>query len=150
MEQKFIRLFFKFCKDNSLIPSSNEIKRIIRKLDAWVHTSKTEPRTFGKDYDTGNQDYRDFSELQNKMVQEIIDYINSHPNIQKIIEEKRKEITEEWNKDYPDEKNHIYPNVNIEFCIDGIDPSLIKGKWDPRTDSYIGIHIGVVSILEVM
>lgn len=145
----FYEEFYKLCKSHGFKPGDKEVKDVVRGLNESLLTTKTESRFFGKDYSLEDQDYQDFSEFQNKIVQGCIDFINSHPKVQKIIETKRKELTEEWNKDYTG-KYPMIPDTRVYFGVDGLEESLKKGNWTPFTDSFLDLCIGNISVLGVM
>lgn len=145
----FYEEFQKLCKSYGLKPGDKEVKNAVRGLNESLQTTKTESRFFGKDYSLEDQDYKDFAEFQSKIVQGCIDFINSHPKIQEIIETKRKELTEEWNKDYTG-KYPMIPDTRVYFGVDGLEESLKNGNWTPFTDSFLDLCIGNISILGVM
>lgn len=145
----FYEDFQKLCKSHGLKPGDKEVKDVVRDLNETLLTTKTESRLFGKDYSLGDQDYKDFAEFQGKIVQGCIDFINSHPGVQEIIETKRKELTEEWNKDYTS-KYPMIPDTRVYFGVDGLEESLKNGNWTPFTDSFLDLCIGNVSVLGVM
>lgn len=145
----FYKGFYNLCKSYGLKPGDKEAKDAVRDLNETLLTSKTEQRFFGKDYSLEDQEYKDFSEFQGKIVQGCIDFINSHPGVQKIIEDKKKELTEEWNKDYTG-KYPMIPDTRVYFGVDGLEESLKNGNWTPFTDSYLDLCVGGVSILGVM
>lgn len=141
--------FQKLCKSHGLKLGDNEVKDAVRSLNETLLTTKTKPRFFGKDYSLEDQDYKDFAELQGKIVQGCIDFINSHPKIQEVIETKRKELTKEWNKDYTG-KYPMIPDTRVYFGVDGLEESLKNGNWTPFTDSFLDLCIGNISVLGVM
>lgn len=141
--------FQKLCKSHGLKPGDKEVKDAVRCLNESLLTTKTEPRFFGKDYSLEDQDYKDFAEFHGKIVQGCIDFINSHPKVQGIIENKRKELTEEWNKDYTG-KYPMIPDTRVYFGVDRLEESLKNGNWTPFTDSFLVLYIGNISVLGVM
>lgn len=145
----FYKEFQDLCKSHGLKPWDKEVKDAVRNLNEILLTTETEPRFFGKDYSPEDHDYQDFSEFQGKIVQGCIDFINSHPGIQKIIEDKKKKLTEEWNKDYTG-KYPMIPDTRVYFGVDGLEESLKNGNWTPFTDSYLDLCIGNISILGIM
>lgn len=145
----FYKEFQALCKSHGLKPWDREVKDAVRNLNETLLTTETEPRFFGKDYSPEDKDYQDFAEFQSKIVQGCIDFINSHPGIQKIIGDKKKELTEEWNKDYTG-KYPMIPDTRVYFGVDGLEESLKNGNWTPFTDSYLDLCIGNISILGVM
>ena len=148
-KEDFKEQFYKLCKSHGLKPGDKKVKEVVRALNEDLLTIETEPRYFGKDYSLEDTDYKDFAEFQGKIVQGCIDFINSHPKIQGIIENKKKELTEEWNKDYTG-KYPIIPDTRVYFGVDGLEESLKIGNWTPYTDSFLNLCIGNISILGVM
>lgn len=145
----FYEEFQKLCKSHGLKLGDKEVKDAVRNLNETLLTTKTEPRFFEKDYSLEDQDYKDFAEFQGKIIQGCIDFINSHPKIQEVIETKRKELTKEWNKDYTG-KYPMNPDTRVYFGVDSLEESLKNGNWTPFTDSFLDLCVGNISVLGVM
>ena len=109
-------------------------------LDIAVNLNNEPPMdsVWGKDYDLEDQRYKDLSEFHDKIVQELIDFMNGNQGIQEMIESKRKEIQE--NIGY-------VPDLRVHFRIDNLESSLEFGKWVPDTDSSLGIYLGGINII---
>ena len=145
------KLISEYCKENNLKMSDPHVKRAVRELNI-EHSllgSEVEDNYFGLDYGKPDQDYRDLVKLHEKMVQDCIDFVNSHYWAKKLIEKKKAEIMKEWNKDLP-ENLHTEPDLRIYFGVDGLDESVTEGNWVPSTDSYLGIYVGNKSVIESM
>ena len=146
MKEELIKKFYELCKTNNLKPNDKEAKDAVRTLCEDLLTTKTESRYFGKDYSLEDQDYKDFAKFQEHLVQESIDFINSHPGIKEKIEQKRKELSEEWMS----EGFLSVPDTRLYFGVDGLEDSLKDGNWVPSTDSCLDLCVGGVSVLTVM
>ena len=77
-------------------------------------------------------------------VNKTIEYINEHENVQKAIDDKRKEVMKDWNKR---DKELFEPDIRLNFNVDGIDGSLKDGEWTPSTDSAISLTVGTHPII---
>lgn len=73
-------------------------------------------------------------ELHYKLVQDVIDFINSHPEV-------KKKLYEEREKSY-DPDLGFSQEINVNFTISGLDFSLDNKEWFPSTDSYLDLSIG--------
>lgn len=82
----------------------------------------------------------DISELQNKIVQMAIDFINGHSDLNEAIADTKKEASEELG---------VEPDVEFHFSVDGLDWSLEKNTWTPASDSYIGVSVGRKNVISM-
>ena len=97
-----------------------------------------------REYNWEDQKHKDLYEFHQKMVQETIDFINSHPDIQKMISTKREEISEK----ILEESGYKYtPDLRVYFDVSGLENSIEYGEWTPSTDSSLGIYLGDVNII---
>lgn len=142
-KKDFIEDFYKLCKKHGLLPT--DVKSIVRDLDESLHTT-TNDRLFNVDYTKDDEDYTDFCELHDKIVQECIDFINAHPEVQKEITKKQKEVSKSWNDGYP-AKYHITPDIRVLFGANVLEESIENKKWVPSTDSSLELCVGDVQIL---
>ena len=147
LRDDFKSMFFKFCREHNIIPSSSEMKEIIRDWEEWLHTSENiEENRFGKNFTLEDPEYKDLSKLHESIIQGCIDYINSHPKIQEEIAKKREELEKEWNESYTG-KYRLIPDIRVYFSADGLESSLEAGEWVAATDSSININVGNVSVI---
>ena len=97
-----------------------------------------------REYNWEDQKHKDLYEFHQKIVQETIDFINSHPDIQKMISTKREEISEK----ILEESGYKYtPDLRVYFDVSGLENSIEYGEWTPSTDSSLGIYLGDVNII---
>lgn len=143
LEEKFGKVIRTFCKENGIKWYSPELRSLVRRLDIDLSTVKTEDRKFGVDFVRGDQDYQDLRRLQELFVSQSIDYIKSHPGLVEVIEKKRQELQSEWETDI------MSPELGISFSIDRLEDSISQGSWSASSDSYLGISISGINIINV-
>ena len=89
-------------------------------------------------------DIKDFRAMWEMFVNKTIEYINEHENVQKAIDDKRREVMKDWsNRDK--ELFELY--IRLNFNVDGIDGSLKDGEWTAATDSAISLTVGTYPII---
>jgi len=140
LHHDFIKTLRQFASDNNLKMSDKEFIKLYRTYGETLN-GRASDDCFGKDYDFNNEDFKDFRNLHNQIVQMTIDFINSHPKVKERIEEKRKEVYEAWNKDLP-KGIHYQPDVRMYFGVDELDSSLKNNEWVSSTDSYLQLTVG--------
>ena len=138
LRDDFKSMFFKFCREHDVAPGSPEMKEIIRDWDEWLHTSKTKEE---EKFTPEDPEHKDLYKLHESIIQDCIDYINSHPKIQEEISKKREELEKEWNEDYTG-KYKIIPDVRVYLTIECLESSLEAGEWVAATDSSISFNVG--------
>ena len=89
-------------------------------------------------------DIKDFRAMWDMFVNKTIEYINEHENVQKAIDDKRKEVMKDWEKR---DKELFELDIRLNFNVDGIDGSLKDGEWTPSTDSAISLTVGQYPII---
>ena len=89
-------------------------------------------------------DIKDFRAMWEMFVNKTIEYINEHENVQKAIDDKRREVMKDWNKS---DKELFEPDIRLNFNVDGIDGSLKDGEWTAATDSTISLTVGTYPII---
>ena len=89
-------------------------------------------------------DIKNFRAMWDMFVNKTIEYINEHENIQKAIDDKRKEVMKDWNQR---DKELFEPDIRLKFNVDGIDGSLNDGEWSAATDSAISLTVGTYPII---
>ena len=89
-------------------------------------------------------DIKDFRAMWEMFVNKTIEYINEHENVQKAIDDKRKEVMKDWEKR---DKELFEPDIRLNFNVDGVDGSLKDGEWTPSTDSAISLTVGTYPII---
>ena len=89
-------------------------------------------------------DIKDFRVMWDMFVNKTIEYINEHENVQKAIDDKRREVMKGWSIR---DKELFEPDIRLNFNVDGIDGSLKDGEWTPATDSAISLTVGTYPII---
>ena len=89
-------------------------------------------------------DIKDFRAMWDMFVNKTIEYINEHENVQKAIDDKRREVMKDWSQR---DKELFEPDIRLNFNVDGIDGSLKDGEWTPVTDSAISLMVGTHPII---
>ena len=89
-------------------------------------------------------DIKDFRAMWEMFVNKTIEYINEHENVQKAIDDKRKEVMKDWEKR---DKELFEPDIRLNFNVDGVDGSLKDGEWTAATDSAISLTVGTYPII---
>ena len=93
-------------------------------------------------------DVEDFSKMWDGFMQQSIDFINSHPETKKHIDEVRLKKQEQWNTEYGTDCMH--PDLRISFGADCLEESVKAGKWVAATDSYCDLRVADHSVLSMM
>ena len=89
-------------------------------------------------------DIKDFRAMWDMFVNKTIEYINEHENVQKAIDDKRREVMKGWSIR---DKELFEPDIRLNFNVDGVDGSLKDGEWTPATDSAISLTVGTYPII---
>ena len=89
-------------------------------------------------------DIKDFRAMWEMFVNKTIEYINEHENVQKAIDDKRKEVMKDCSQR---DKELFEPDIRLNFNVDGIDGSLNDGEWSAATDSAISLTVGTHPII---
>ena len=148
--EEFKKLIFTFFRDNSL--TSRDMSELLR---GYFEFFATEHDKEGKTWldmrkKLSQKSIDDFRQMWEDFVQDSIDYVKSHEDVQQIIESERDELIKEWNKGIPDSKYKMIPDIRLSFCVDGLDESVKGGKWVAATDSAISLQVGNRNIIEMM
>ena len=132
--EEFCRNVRRFARDNGM--NGKQMMEMLKMM--WENyerkksavESTTSSRIVQNDGMTEN-DIKDFRAMWEMFVNKTIEYINEHENVQKAIDDKRKEVMKDWNQR---DKELFEPDIRLNFNVDGIDGSLKDGEWTPSTD----------------
>ena len=89
-------------------------------------------------------DIKDFRAMMEVFVNKTIEYINEHENVQKAIDDKRRDVMKGWSIR---DMEVFEPDIRLNFNVDGIDGSLKDGEWTAATDSAISLMVGTYPII---
>ena len=89
-------------------------------------------------------DMKDFRVMWEMFVNKTIEYINEHENVQKAIDDKRREVMKGWSIR---DMEVFEPDIRLNFNVDGVDGSLKDGEWTAATDSAISLTVGEYPII---
>ena len=89
-------------------------------------------------------DIKDFRAMWEMFVNKTIEYINEHENVQKAIDDKRRDVMKGWSIR---DMEVFEPDIRLNFNVDGIDGSLKDGEWTAATDSAISLTVGTHPII---
>ena len=147
---EFKKLIYGFFRDNKL--NKDEMSGLLR---AGFEFFATEHAKAGKSWldmrkQLSEESIKDFGEMWEGFVQQTIDFVRNHEDVQKLIESEKKDLSDEWNKDIEDGEYKMIPDVRLNFGVDGLDESIREGKWVSATDSGISISVGNRNIIEMM
>ena len=138
-----------YMKENDIDRMSDDVKKVmslvyLEKFNDWSDNwSMKEPVLDDKEK-------KDWFEFHKKMVQMVIDYLNSHPELKNIIEEEKKKVIEFWKQKIGDDVKLPYPDINFNLGIDMLDESVSEGEWVPSTDSGMSLRVAENTVLSSM
>ena len=145
--EEFCRNVRRFGRDNGL--NGKQMMKMLKMM--WENYEHYEsdvesfPSSSIEQHDgIDKNDIKDFRAMWEMFVNKTIEYINEHENVQKAIDDKRKEVMKDWNKR---DKELFEPDIRLNFNVDGIDGSLKDGEWIPATDSAILLTVGTYPII---
>lgn len=136
------RILIDYCRSEG--KTLKDIRGVLLSLALNLYDVDSLESKWGEDYDLEDKRHKDLSDFHNKVVQELIDFINGNPGIKEMIETKRKEISNKIKKESGEDYT---PDLRVYFGIDGLDSSLEEGKWIPSTDSSLGIYLGNINVI---
>ena len=145
--EEFCRNVRRFGRDNGL--NGKQMMKMLKMM--WENYEHYEsdvesfPSSSIEQHDgIDKNDIKDFRAMWEMFVNKTIEYINEHENVQKAIDDKRKEVMKDWNKR---DKELFEPDIRLNFNVDGIDGSLKDGECTPSTDSAISLTVGQYPII---
>ena len=145
--EEFCRNVRRFGRDNGL--SGKQMMDMLKMM--WENYERDEsavestPSSLNEQHDgIDENDIKDFRAMWEMFVNKTIEYINEHENVQKAIDDKRREVMKDWDK-MDKELFELY--IRLNFNADGIDCSLKDGEWTPSTDSAISLTVGTYPII---
>ena len=145
--EDFCRNVRRFGCDNGL--SGKQMMKMLKMM--WENYERDEsdvestPSSLIERHDgIDENDIKDFREMWEIFVNKTIDYINEHENVQKAIDDKRREVMKDWSIR---DKELFEPDIRLKFNVDGIDGSLKDGEWTAATDSAISLMVGEYPII---
>ena len=145
--KEFCRNVRRFARDNGL--NSKQMMKMLKMM--WENYERDEsdvestPSSLIEQHDgIDENDIKDFRAMWEMFVNKTIEYINEHENIQKAIDDKRREVMKDWNKR---DKELFEPDIRLNFNVDGVDDSLKDGEWTTATDSAISFMVGEYPII---
>ena len=145
--EEFCRNVRRFGRDNGL--SGKQMMDMLKMM--WENYERDEsavestPSSLNEQHDgIDENDIKDFRVMWDMFVNKTIEYINEHENVQKAIDDKRKEVMKDWEKRG---KELFEPDIRLNVNVDGIDGSLKDGEWTPATDSAISLMVGEYPII---
>ena len=139
--EEFCRNVRRFGRDNGL--NGKQMMEMLKMM--WKNYEHDEsdvestPSSLIEQHDgIAENDIKDFRTMWEMFVNKTIEYVNEHENVQKAIDDKRKEVMKDWEKR---DKELFAPDIRLNFNVDGIDGSLKDGEWTPTTDSAISLTV---------
>ena len=145
--EEFCRNVRRFGRDNGL--NGKQMMEMLKMM--WENYEHEEsdvesfPSSLNEQHDgIDENDIKDFRAMWEMFVNKTIEYINEHENVQKAIDDKRKEVMKDWEKR---DKELFEPDIRLNFNVDGVDGSLKDGEWTPPTDSAISLTVGTHPII---
>ena len=145
--EEFCRNVRRFWRDNGL--NSKQMMKMLKMM--WEDYERDESDVestlsslIEKHDGIDENDIKDFRAMWELFVNKTIEYINGHENVQKAIDDKRKEVIKDWSHR---DKELFEPDIRLNFNVDGIDGSLKDGEWTPTTDSAISLMVGTYPII---
>ena len=145
--EEFCRNVRRFARDNGM--NGKQMMEMLKMM--WENYEHEEsdvesfPSTLIELHDgIDENDIKDFRVMWDMFVNKTIEYINEHENVQKAIDDKRKEVMKDWEKR---DKELFEPDIRLNFNVDGVDGSLKDGEWTPATDSAISLTVGTYPII---
>ena len=145
--EEFYRNVRRFGRDNGL--SGKQMMEMLKMMwESYEHEEsdvESTPSSLIEQHDEIDEnDIKDFRAMWDMFVNKTIEYINEHENVQKAIDDKRREVMKDWSIR---DKELFEPDIRLNFNVDGIDGSLKDGEWTPATDSAISLMVGTYPII---
>lgn len=146
--EDFCRNVRRFGRDNGL--NNKQMMEMLKMMwENYEHDEsdvESTPSSIVEQHDgIDKNDIKDFREMWEMFVNKTIEYINEHENVQKAIDDKRREVMKDWRHR---DKELFEPDIRLYFNVDGIDGSLKDGEWTPATDSAISLMVGTYPIFK--
>ena len=145
--EEFCRNVRRFGRDNGL--NGKQMMKMLKMM--WENYERDEsdvestPSSLIEQYDgIDENDIKDFRAMWEMFVNKTIEYINEHENVQKAIDDKRREVMKGWSIR---DKELFEPDIRLNFSVDGVDGSLKDGEWTAATDSTISLTVGTYPII---
>ena len=150
LREKFKKNVYKFFRDENI--TSKEISELLKQQFEFYATDHSKEGKTWLDFKKKLSDstLKDFENMWDGFVQQTIDFVREHKDVQDVIEEERQELIDEWNPNLKEGDFKMVPDLKISFGADGLDESVKEGKWTPGTDSGICLRIGSRNIIEMM
>ena len=145
--EEFCRNVRRFGRDNGLNGKQmmGMLKMMWENYEHYESDVESTSSSLNEQHDgIDENDIKDFRVMWDMFVNKTIEYINEHENVQKAIDDKRKEVMKDWEKR---DKELFAPDIRLNFNVDGIDGSLKDGEWTPATDSAISLTVGTYPII---
>ena len=143
----FCRNVRRFGRDNGL--NGKQMMKMLKTM--WENYERDEsdvestPSSLIEQHDgIDENDIKDFHVTWDMLVNKTIEYINEHENVQKAIDDKRREVMKDWDKM---DKELFELDIRLNFNVDGVDGSLKDGEWTAATDSAISLMVGTHPII---
>ena len=116
--EEFCRNVRRFGRDNGL--SGKQMMDMLKMMwENYVHDEsdvESTPSSLIELHDgIDENDIKDFRAMWEMFVNKTIEYINEHENVQKAIDDKRKEVMKDWNKR---DKELFEPDIRLNFNVD--------------------------------
>lgn len=112
----------------------------------FMENKKVKSNEYGKEYTKDSESYKKLAAFQEALVQQTIDFINSNPEIIKLIEDKKAEIYATTEPKYW----NMLDDITVSFNVDGLNVSLENKKWHPGSDSSMSIFVGQHEVIGIM
>ena len=145
--EDFCRNVRRFGRDNGM--NGKQMMEMLKMM--WENYERDEsdvestPSSLIEQHDgIDENDIKDFRAMLEMFVNKSIEYINDHENVQKAIDDKRREVMKGWSQR---DKELFEPDIRLNFNVDGIDGSLKDGEWTAATDSAISLTVGTYPII---
>ena len=145
--EEFCRNVRRFSRDNGL--NNKQMMEMLKMM--WENYERDEsdvestPSSLIEQHDgIDENDIKDFRVMWDMFVNKTIEYINEHENVQKAIDDKRREVMKGWSIR---DKELFEPDIRLNFNVDGVDGSLKDGEWTAATDSTISLTVGTHPII---
>ena len=145
--EEFCRNVRRFGRDNGM--NGKQMMEMLKMM--WKNYEHDEsdvestPSSLIEQHDgIAENDIKDFRTMWEMFVNKTIEYVNEHENVQKAIDDKRKEVMKDWSQR---DKELFEPDIRLNFNVDGIDGSLKDGEWTAATDSVISLMVGEYPII---
>ena len=149
--EEFKKVVYTFFREHDDI-DARDMAALLKAMFEYYATDHTKSmRTMGETRGRlDEQTVKDFREMWEGFVQQSIDFVRNHEDVQKAIEDDRQEIIDEWNPKKDEKGVVVTPDLRLSFGVDGLESSVEHGEWVAATDSGISLRIGPRSIIEMM